>query len=108
MYCIIGPPQITITGERSVLENTNVNLNCSAVGPPTPNVTWINSADVVLEQGIQSALLIITNITQGQNGTIYKCIATNNPNELPVQKVIVVTVKCMYKVKIDKKAKYSI
>jgi hypothetical protein len=71
---------------------------CSAIGTPTPNITWVKlqGANMVIKsQGIENATLSIPNITRHEGG-IYKCLATNNPHEVPVFRNTKVFVLCKY------------
>ncbi|XP_020912639.1 neogenin isoform X1 [Exaiptasia diaphana] len=72
------PNATTIT-----IEHMDLNMNCSAVGQPTPNVTWLHVqqfSKVPIIRGIGTAVLSLTNIQRNQSGT-YECHASNNPNE---------------------------
>jgi hypothetical protein len=72
---------------------------CSAIGTPTPNITWVRLQGVsmvIKSQGVGNAILNIPNITRHESGT-YRCIATNNPNEMPVTMETTVFVMCKCK-----------
>jgi hypothetical protein len=70
----------------------------SAIGTPPPNITLvkIQGANMVIKsQGVENATLSMPNITRHEGGT-YKCLATNNPNEVPVFRTTTVFVLCKY------------
>ncbi|XP_031555119.1 neurotrimin-like [Actinia tenebrosa] len=93
---ITSRPQFTsqFQANNIVVEGADLHINCSAIGNPTPNITWVllkNQAKEIKSQGVGFADLVIQNITRHQNGT-YQCQATNNPNDYPVKTKTQVTV----------------
>ncbi|XP_031560198.1 hemolin-like, partial [Actinia tenebrosa] len=89
-------PQFTrqFQANNILREGEDLRINCSAIGNPTPNITWVllkDQAKEIKSQGVGFADLVIQNITRHQNGT-YQCQATNNPNEYPVETQTQVTV----------------
>jgi hypothetical protein len=84
---------------KSVNEFQDLIIMCSAIGTPTPNITWIKmqGANMVIKsQGVENATLSIPNITRHEGGT-YICLATNNPHEVPVFRNTTVSVLCKYR-----------
>ena len=78
------------------MEGQNLKINCTAIGPPTPNITWVNVTDgsvVSKSQGTGSAVLNIDDIQRYQAG-VYECQAKNNPNEDAATTRTTVTVYC--------------
>ncbi|KAK3744495.1 hypothetical protein QZH41_013160, partial [Actinostola sp. cb2023] len=81
-------PTFTVRPNASttINEHSDLRISCSAVGPPTPKVTWVQVQGVTkvpITQRVGSATLSIPNIKRDQNGT-YECQAVNNPNQNPV------------------------
>lgn len=56
-----------------VLEGTNVTLRCLPSGSPSPNVSWIDFSNDIVEEG---RILKFLNIRRHNNGS-YMCAATN-------------------------------
>jgi hypothetical protein len=92
-------PQPPLT--KNIAEGQDLSIPCNAIGPPTPNITWVQivvNNRVIKSTGTGSATLSIPNIKRDQNGT-YECQAKNNPHEnQPVIAQTVVTVYCEYEV----------
>ncbi|KXJ11358.1 Limbic system-associated membrane protein [Exaiptasia diaphana] len=85
----------------NIQEGRNLQISCSAVGPPTPNVSWVQvqgDSKATIVEGVGSVTLMIPNIKRDQNGT-YECQAVNNPNQSPV--TTQTTVNIMYPPSID-------
>ncbi|XP_031569708.1 hemicentin-1-like isoform X2 [Actinia tenebrosa] len=83
-------PQPPLT--QNIAEGQDLSVPCTAVGPPIPNITWVQIVGHVTKiTGTGSATLRIPNIRRDQNGT-YECQASNNPNENPVTAQTVVSV----------------
>jgi hypothetical protein len=83
---------------KTVNENQDIGIVCSADGYPAPNITWFQllyTSKVVLQQGVGSASLDITDIKRNQSG-LYECQAVNNKDENPVTTRTDVTVNCKY------------
>jgi hypothetical protein len=79
-------------------EEQDLQITCSAIGPPTPNVTWVritNGHVATKSQGSGSAVLNINNIKRHESGT-YECQARNNPNEGSTSTQTNVIVNCEY------------
>ena len=88
-----------IEAKKIVIEGRDLNINCSAAGIPTPNITWVllkGKKRDIKTQGKGYAELFIQNTTRQQSGT-YRCEATNNPNEYPVENETEVTISCKYR-----------
>ncbi|XP_028516687.1 receptor-type tyrosine-protein phosphatase F [Exaiptasia diaphana] len=67
----------------STIEHSDLNISCTAVGLPTPVVTWVQikqSSTLFIIKGIGGAVLHFADIKRNQSGT-YECHASNNPNE---------------------------
>ena len=80
-----------------IVEDQDLIVNCTAIGPPTPNITWVWLVDNKMKStGMGNATLNIPNIRRYQNG-IYECQATNNPNEKPVTAQTVAIIYCKLK-----------
>jgi hypothetical protein len=92
------PPPI-----KYITEGQDLSIPCTAIGPPTPNITWVQIVGnnrVIKSTGKGSATLSIQNIKREQYGT-YECQAKNNPHEnQPVTAQTVVTVYCKYTYKL--------
>lgn len=69
----------------NITEGQDPLLECSAAGPPTPNVTWVEFKDgkkITISQGYGTVTLSLPNIKREQSGK-YECHAINNPNQRP-------------------------
>ncbi|XP_031550474.1 limbic system-associated membrane protein-like [Actinia tenebrosa] len=77
-----------------IIEGQYLKINCTAIGPPTPNITWVYITDGsvdIMRQGSGSAVLHIDNIKRYHAG-VYECQAKNIPNEDPTTTRTSVTV----------------
>ncbi|XP_031574441.1 neural cell adhesion molecule 2-like [Actinia tenebrosa] len=77
-----------------IIEGKDLKINCTAIGPPTPTITWVNISDDSVHpksHGSGSAVLQIDNIKRYHAG-VYECRANNNPNETAATKRTKVTV----------------
>lgn len=74
----VDPPKPRITPKSStyyVSINTEVVLNCSADGYPTPTVQWYKDDIPISNSGVSySAINVQSDVL---STTIYKCVATN-------------------------------
>ena len=87
IFAIAVPPSnIKITGNASVMEGGNVNLNCSAEGKPKPNITWTRLSD----HGVVTMPLI--NISR-HDVRDYRCTAENGVGT-PVTRNVTIDVQC--------------
>ncbi|KXJ07546.1 Immunoglobulin superfamily member 10 [Exaiptasia diaphana] len=76
------------TATTVVSEHSDLKITCTAVGYPTPNVTWVQilqSIKITLIKGKGTAVLHFADIKRNQSGAKYECHATNNPNEKVVR-----------------------
>jgi hypothetical protein len=79
-------------------EGKELSIDCSAIGHPSPNITWLQVqgvTKVIRNKGRGSASLSIPDIKRNQSGT-YECQATNNPNERPAIEKTTVIVMCKH------------
>lgn len=65
---------ITIGEKLTILDKSNVTMECSAKGVPPPSLSW--SKDGVKLKSLQSNLLHLRNIAQENTGR-YTCTAEN-------------------------------
>ena len=85
-----------VSPDRTVLEESNIQLLCEATGKPTPNITWKR----VLKDGSYSEVLHqgttwgFPNINRTDTGT-YRCTAYNGFGN-PVGYQVNVNVTCKY------------
>ena len=91
-----APPRIISPSDnKTVTEDSILNLFCNATGKPAPNITWTR----VLEDGTSSKVLLgnpwsSENITRNFTGQ-YRCTADNGIGS-PVNRTIYVDVLCEY------------
>ncbi|XP_031555093.1 protein turtle homolog B-like [Actinia tenebrosa] len=101
-YLIVTVPPIfspSLQKYHYIQEGASISIHCSAIGPPTPNVTWfhvVNDTMVAKSSGVGSALLTIPEIIRDHSG-MYECQAINNPNERPSATKTNIVVKCEQK-----------
>ena len=93
MFSLV-PPVFTTTppSSKTIKEGDNLSIQCSAKGPPTPQVKWLHNGNI-LSQGQGSATLNIVNIKRNQSG-IYECQASRNINEQPAKTTTQIIVYC--------------
>ena len=65
---------ITIGEKLTILDKSNVTVECSAEGVPPPSLSW--RKDEIKLKGLQSNLLRLRNITRDDTGR-YTCTAEN-------------------------------
>ena len=88
-FAIAVPPSIIeITGNTSVMEGGNVNLNCSAKGKPKPRISWTRLSD----NSVVTMPLI--NITR-HDVRDYRCTAENGVGT-PSTRDVTIDVQCKY------------
>ncbi|XP_064098659.1 hemicentin-1-like [Macrobrachium nipponense] len=91
-----GPENIVTSKRVTVDEGGSASVLCTAVGNPTPNVTWVRQEDnssnsEVLSWGIGEARLSIEGATRADTG-FYLCLASNVVSRAePVRAAVVVT-----------------
>ncbi|XP_064104325.1 nephrin-like [Macrobrachium nipponense] len=77
-------------------EDGSTVITCSAIGNPTPNITWFtqdndSSIREVLSWGVSEARLLIDFVTRADTG-FYKCLASNVVETArPIKTAVVVT-----------------
>jgi hypothetical protein len=95
LFILSDPPQFSpqLPLKNSIAEGHDLSITCTAIGTPTPNITWVHNNRDIKSTITGSATLRIPNIRRDQNGT-YECQAKNNPNENSITAQTVVTVYC--------------
>ncbi|XP_062508530.1 hemicentin-2-like isoform X2 [Corticium candelabrum] len=75
---VIGAPRITSKIEilTFVYPGDNVSLNCSAIGPPQPEVYWTKGSQKLISNTTRSAILTIKAVKKQDEGD-YVCRASN-------------------------------
>ena len=69
-------PQISKPSvQASYKEGSSVNISCTALGTPDPNVRWFRNG-TVKGSGKKTAFLVFSSINRGDNGQ-YTCRANN-------------------------------
>ena len=73
-----GAPTVTLYNDilTFVRLGDDVTFNCSAVGPPLPNVYWVKGSKKLTVAKAGSASLTVTSVTK-QDEAEYVCKATN-------------------------------
>ncbi|KAG7163850.1 Nephrin-like 14 [Homarus americanus] len=83
---VLYGPEDLMTKEQVVVENGgSTTILCSAVGNPSPNITWSRNADntsSVLAWGIGEARLVMELASRGDTGTYY-CYAFSTVASIP-------------------------
>lgn len=64
------------TPEQTLVIGASINLRCSAVGVPAPDVVWTRNG-IVLMKGESTAILPLKNVTKDFEGA-YKCAVNNS------------------------------
>ena len=82
----VPPSNTEITGNTSVMEGGNVDLNCSAKGKPKPSITWTRLSD----NSVVTMPLI--NISRHDEKN-YRCTADNG-FKIPATRDVSIDVKC--------------
>jgi hemicentin len=79
-----------------VIEQGNsLDLNCSATGCPTPNITWTKTGvEAPLVAGIGQVLLHNFTSVQKEDTGHYQCTVDNGIEGSPINKTIYVNVTC--------------
>ena len=101
VWLLLVPTNITgIRGEPTVLEGSNLQLSCEALGRPEPNITWTtekpgNHVNTGVEQ--EGKVLTITNINRSNAG-IFTCTAYNGFGK-PEKRTDYVNVTCEFALK---------
>ncbi|XP_064102722.1 nephrin-like [Macrobrachium nipponense] len=92
-----GPENIVTSRRVTVDEEGSASVLCTAVGNPTPNVTWVRQEDnrssgaEVLSWGIGESRLSIEGATRADTG-FYLCLASNVVSTAaPIRSAVVVT-----------------
>ena len=95
---LLVPTNITgFSGLQTVLEGSNLQLTCEALGQPEPNITWTkekpgNEGNTCVVQ--EGKVLTVTNINRSDAGT-FTCTAYNGFGKKESQAVNV-NVTCEY------------
>ncbi|XP_062522091.1 peroxidasin-like [Corticium candelabrum] len=86
---VIGAPKITTLFKDVTLVHPggDLELKCSAVGPPHPVVTWTKGSQKVLTNDSETAVLLIKKAGKDDEGE-YRCYATNYLGEDVVETVV--------------------
>lgn len=99
----IAPPSLILqpTPEEMVHSGSNVALLCTAVGYPTPTVTWLKNMgelgidsrySVISNNG--SGILYITNVSVFDEGS-YSCVASQSFNSIvSLQSTNLIVIDC--------------
>ncbi|XP_064104227.1 nephrin-like [Macrobrachium nipponense] len=93
---LYGPESIMAPKRVTVDEDGSTVITCSAIGNPTPNITWFtqdndSSIREVLSWGVSEARLLIDFVTRADTG-FYKCLASNVVESArPIKTAVVVT-----------------
>ena len=98
----VDQPEITTDpGSTEIIERGDVTLTCSAVGNPTPSISWTKDGSLINAGGDpriniteQNTKLRITNVSRADDGQ-YRCVASNglgNATSNPAT----VDVRCKY------------
>ena len=88
----VPPSIIEITGNTSVIEGGNVNMNCSAKGKPKPRITWTRLSDN------SNVTMPLININRHDAGD-YRCTAENGVGTTSTRGVTI-DVRCKYYVEL--------
>lgn len=85
-FVLLDPANIThISGNQTANETEEVTLNCSAIGMPTPSITWTRVSD-------NSSVSFPLTITGKQDEGGYRCTADNGIGR-PASQVVYITVE---------------
>ena len=78
LFCAEKPVITATSSDVTVLEGTDVILNCSATGFPTPSYQWIRlGGDIPADAtGTNTSILLIPESTVDEGG-LYACEASN-------------------------------
>ena len=82
-----------ITPEQTLVIGANINLRCSAVGVPAPDVVWTRNG-IVLMKSESTAILPLTNVTKDYEGA-YKCAVNNSGGADDAEVQIEVAGRCL-------------
>ena len=77
--CIEPPANVTVAGQRAVVEGADLILNCSADGDPEPTYQWLRSGRPLpakVAHSGSSSLLVVPGVTWDDVG-VYYCLAVN-------------------------------
>ena len=88
---LLFPEVVENPKNQSAFVGSNVTFNCTAMGLPTPVISWMKNNDlcavtsnmrarVVPENKSNHSQLIITEVKMEDNGK-YKCVASNSAGE---------------------------
>ena len=70
---------VTVTGQRAVVEGTDLVLNCSADGEPRPTYQWLRSGSSLPAKAVHdgtSLQLVVPSMAWADVG-VYYCLAIN-------------------------------
>lgn len=84
----VSPEFLEVFNEENFNPGANITLTCSAIGSPTPKITWYledksleddarYDLDEYLDSDGAAVSLLNINNTQTDDGGVYRCVATN-------------------------------
>ena len=99
---IVDQPEITTDpGSTEIIERGDVTLTCSAVGNPTPSISWTKDGSLIKAGGDpriniteKNTKLRITNLSRADDGQ-YRCVASNGLGNA-ISNPATVVVRCKY------------
>ena len=91
-------PAKAVISKPTAVEGSDVVLNCTGEGFPTPHVDWIASKGTYLQNGTGGAIYTVKNVSRYNNYS-YECRAENKVGSN--SKFIVLDVLCKYSVLCD-------
>jgi len=102
LWYITDKPEIT-THPQGVTpkEGNNVTVSCSAIGNPSPSITWTKNGSIIstaadsrITFGADNKTLTITNVSRADSGQ-YKCVASNGLGKA-TSSAATMDVQCMF------------
>ena len=99
---IVDQPEITTDpGSTEKIERDDLTLMCSAVGNPTPSISWTKDGSLINADGDpriniieQNTKLRIMNVSRADDGQ-YRCVGSNSLGNA-TSSVATVDVRCKY------------